>query len=155
MSKSMTSTVPARTRQWPTSAAETAALPPHPSAVIGSPQPRLLLPRHQPFPSPAAPAHGPSRPRSRPLPLPPMAMAKPARAPLTISPTHDRPCLQPNPSTPPARLSPCSWPSLPTAVRRLAAIQRDEETKKNSERQGRVLKRITGRQITLLPRHMN
>ena len=84
-----------------------------------------------------------------------MAMAKRARVPLTIVPTHDRPCLQPNPSTPPARLSPRSRPSLPTAARRLAAIQRDEEVEKNSERQGRVLKRITGRQITLLPCHVN
>ena len=70
-----------------------------------------------------------------------MATAKPARAPLTVVSTHDRPCLQPNTSTPPTRLSPRSRPSLPPASRRLAAIQRDEEVEKDSERQERVLKK--------------
>ena len=94
------------------------ARPLPPPNVIGSPRSRLLLQRHQPFSSPAAPDHGPNhpRPRPRPLPLPPMTMAKPARAPLTVVHTHDRPCLEPDPSTPPARLSPRSRPSLPTAV---------------------------------------
>ena len=125
-----------------------------PPAVIISPRPRLLLPRHKPFLSPAIPAHGSSHPRPRLCPEPllilPMAMAKPVRLSLTVVPTHDRPCLQPNPSTPPARLSPRSRPSLPTAVRRLTAIQRDEETEKDSERQGRVLKK-NNRQTIHLP----
>ena len=100
----------------------------------------------------------------RPLQLPPMATAKPACVPpsrpspptiiLACSRTHPR-CL--------LALAPAlgsffrlhSRPFLPTAARDLEAIQKDEETEKDSERQERMPTKITGRKITRLPRHVN